>query len=341
MDTMIGVDLAKSVFQLHGAAMTGEVVFRKKLTRQQFVKFMSDHAPAVVVMEACGGAHYWARVMADLGHKVRLIAPQYVRPFVKRQKNDAADAEAIVVAAQRPEMRFVDPKTEEQQARAALFRSRDRLVRQRTELINALRGVLYEHGHAFPAGARNLGRIQTLLCDPDNGLHPLVLADWHDLLEQISEKSERIDARTRTTAALSAQASVTRRLQTIPGVGPLTALAVETFAPPMESFESGRAFAAWLGIVPRQHSSGGKQRLGKISKAGQGDIRRLLIMGAMTRLTPRGRRGVPEGSWLARLLERKPRMLVAIALANKMARQIWALLRKQEDYREPAQMAAA
>ncbi len=341
MDTMIGVDLAKSVFQLHGAAMTGEVVFRKKLTRQQFVKFMSDHAPAVVVMEACGGAHYWARVMADLGHKVRLIAPQYVRPFVKRQKNDAADAEAIVVAAQRPEMRFVDPKTEEQQARAALFRSRDRLVRQRTELINALRGVLYEHGHAFPAGARNLGRIQTLLCDPDNGLHPLVLADCHDLLEQISEKSERIDARTRTTAALSAQASVTRRLQTIPGVGPLTALAVETFAPPMESFESGRAFAAWLGIVPRQHSSGGKQRLGKISKAGQGDIRRLLIMGAMTRLTPRGRRGVPEGSWLARLLERKPRMLVAIALANKMARQIWALLRKQEDYREPAQMAAA
>lgn len=341
MDTMIGVDLAKSVFQLHGAAMTGEVLFRKKLTRSQFIKFMSDHAPAVVVMEACGGAHYWARVMAELGHQVQLIAPQYVRPFVKRQKNDAADAEAIVVAAQRPEMRFVEPKTEEQQARAAIFRSRDRLVRQRTELINALRGVLYEHGHVFPTGAAHVGRIEALLRDPDNGLHPLVLADCLDLLDQISEKSGRIEARTRTTIALSAQASVTRRLQTIPGVGPLTALAVETFAPPMETFESGRAFAAWLGIVPRQHSSGGKQRLGKISKAGQGDIRRLLIMGAMTRLTPRGRRGVPEGSWLARMLERKPKMLVAIALANKMARQIWALLMKQEDYREPAQLTAA
>lgn len=341
MDTMIGVDLAKSVFQVHGASMTGDVKFRKKLTRPQFQKFMTEHDPAVVVMEACGGAHYWSRVMVELGHEVKLIAPQYVRPFVKRQKNDAADAEAIVIAAQRPEMRFVEPKTEEQQARAALFRSRDRLVRQRTELINALRGVLYEHGYSFPTGARNLGRIQTLLCDAENGLHPLVLEDCRDLFEQIVEKTERIETRTKKATALSAQADTPRRLQTIPGVGPLTALAVETFAPPMESFKSGRDFAAWLGIVPRQHSSGGKQRLGKISKAGQGDIRRLLIMGAMTRLTPRGRLGIKPGSWLARMLERKPKMLVAIALANKMARQIWALLTKQEDYREPAQMAAA
>jgi len=181
MDTMIGVDLAKSVFQIHGASMTGEVKFRKKLTRPQFRRFMSDHDPATVVMEACGGAHYWSRVMAELGHVVKLIAPQYVRPFVKRQKNDAADAEAIVIAAQRPEMRFVEPKTEDQQARAALFRSRERLVRQRTELINALRGVLYEHGHSFPTGARNLGRIQILLCDSENGLHPLVLEDCLDL----------------------------------------------------------------------------------------------------------------------------------------------------------------
>lgn len=341
MDTMIGVDLAKSVFQIHGTSMTGEVRYRKKLTRPQFQKFMTEHGPAIVVMEACGGAYYWSRVMEDLGHKVKLIAPQYVRPFVKRQKNDAADAEAIVIAAQRPEMRFVEPKTEEQQARAALFRSRERLVRQRTELINALRGVLYEHGHSFPTGARNLGRIQTLLCGVESGLHPLVLEDCRDLFEQIVEKTERIEARTKKASALSAQADTTRRLQTIPGVGPLTALAVETFAPPMESFKSGRDFAAWLGIVPRQHSSGGKQRLGKISKAGQGDIRRLLIMGAMTRLTPRGRLGIIPGSWLARKLERKPKMLVAIALANKMARMIWALLTKNEDYREPAQMAAA
>ena len=147
MNTMIGVDLAKSVFQVHGASMVGELKFRKKLTRPQFEKFMTEHDPAVVVMEACGGAHYWARKMSELGHEVKLIAPQYVRPFVKRQKNDAADAEAIVIAAQRPEMRFVEPKTEDQQARAALFRSRERLVRQRTEMVNALRGTLYEHGY--------------------------------------------------------------------------------------------------------------------------------------------------------------------------------------------------
>ena len=340
MDTMIGVDLAKSVFQLHGASMVGEVRFRKKLTRPQFERFMAGHAPAVVVMEACGGAHDWARRLRGMGHEVQLIAPQYVRPFVKRQKNDAADAEAIVIAAQRPEMRFVEPKTVDQQARATLFRGRERLVRQRTELINALRGVLYEHGHVFPTGARNLGRIEVFLTDASHGLHPLVLEDCMELVELIQDKTARIAVKTRQAEGLSSQGAMTPRLKTIPGVGPLTALAVETFAPPMETFKSGRDFAAWLGIVPRQHSTGGKQRLGKISKAGQGDIRRLLIMGAMTRLTPRGRLGIPPGSWLARMLERKPKMLVAIALANKMARQIWALLTKQEDYREPVQLTA-
>ncbi|MDK3075875.1 IS110 family transposase [Sedimentitalea sp. JM2-8] len=340
MDTMIGVDLAKSVFQLHGASMVGEVKFRKKLTRPQFERFMAEYAPAVVVMEACGGAHFWARRMLDLGHEVRLVAPQYVRPFVKRQKNDAADAEAIVIAAQRPEKRFVEPKTVDQQARATLFRGRERLVRQRTELINALRGVLYEHGHVFPTGARNLGRIEAFLIEAGHGLHPLVHEECMDMLDLIQDKTARIAVKTKQAETFSSQGTMTRRLKTIPGVGALTALAVETFAPPMESFKSGRDFAAWLGIVPRQHSSGGKQRLGKISKAGQGDIRRLLIMGAMTRLTPRGRLGIPPGSWLARMLERKPKMLVAIALANKMARQIWALLTKQEDYREPVQVVA-
>ena len=268
MDTMIVVDLAKSVFQVHGASMVGEVRFRKKLTRPQFERFMAECAPAVVVMEACGGAHFWARRMRDLGHEVRLIAPQYVRPFVKRQKNDAADAEAIVIAAQRPEMRFVEPKAVDQQARATLFRGRERLVRQRTELINALRGVLYEHGHVFPTGARNLGRIEAFLSDADHDLHPLVHEECMDLVELIENKTARITAKTRQAEALSSQGDMTRRLKTIPGVGALTALAVETFAPPMESFKSGRDFAAWLGIAPRQDSSGGKQRLGKISKAG-------------------------------------------------------------------------
>lgn len=320
--------------------MTGHVKFRQKLTREQFRRFMSDQPACVVVFEACGSASYWAREMKKLGHEARLIAPQYVRPFVKRQKNDAADAEAIVVAAQRPEMRFVEPKTEAQQARAVLFRARERLVHQRTELVNALRGIVYEYGHTVPQGIGQIKRIEAILAAEHSDLPVLVREECRDLLAQIAEKTERIDARTRTAKGLAAQADTARRLQTMPGVGPMTALAIEAFAPEMSSFQSGRDFAAWLGLVPRQHSTGGKQRLGGISKAGQADIRRLLIIGAMSRLNWRGRRSIPEGSWLARILARKPRMLVAVALANKMARAIWAMLTKTEDYRDPAQAAA-
>jgi len=340
-DTMIGVDLAKRVFQVHGASMRGEAQFRQKLTREQFLAFMEHQAPAVVVFEACGGASYWAREMVALGHDVRLIAPQYVRPFVKRQKNDAADAEAIVDAAQRPEMRFVTPKTADQQARAVLFRGRERLVHQRTELVNALRATLYEYGHTVPQGIGHIKRIEVILDAPDNNLPVLVREECRDLLVQIAEKTARIDARTRKIKALAIETDTARRLQTMPGVGPMTALAIEAFAPEMVHFRRGRDFAAWLGLVPRQHSSGGKERLGRVSKAGQADIRRLLIIGAMARLTPLGRRSIPEGSWTARMLERKPRILVAIALANKMARMIWAMLTKQEDYRNPAQEAVA
>jgi len=338
---MIGVDLAKTVFQLHGASMTGELKFRKKLSRGSFAKFMAEQPPAVIVMEACGSAHYWAREMSRYGHEVKLIAPHYVKPFVKRQKNDAADAEAIVVAAQRPEMRFVDPKTAEQQSRAILFRARERLVHQRTELANALRGCLYEYGHAIPKGMHQLKRINEILNNPNSDLPDLMREECRDLMDQIAEKTVRIDARTVKIKALAAEADTARRLQTIPGVGPLTALAVEAFAPPMESFRCGRDFAAWLGLVPRQFSSGGKERLGRISKAGQADIRRLLIIGAMSRLTWLTRKSITEGSWLARMAARKPRMLVAIALANKMARTIWAVLTKNEDYRVPTRAAVA
>ena len=340
-DTMIGVDLAKNVFQLHGASMTGQVKFRKKLTRPQFLKFMAGQPPVVVVMEACGSASYWAREMAKFGHEVKLIAPQYVRPFVKRQKNDTADAEAIVIAAQRPEMRFVEPKTEDQQARAALFRARDRLVHQRTELANALRGLLYEFGHVIPQGIGHLKRVEAIIDEPTCDLPALVRDECRDLLAQIAEKTVRIEARTKLAKELAEETGTARRLQTMPGVGPLTALAVEAFAPDMAQFRCGRDFAAWLGLVPRQHSSGGKDRLGRLSKAGQADIRRLLIIGAMSRLGRLGRQSIPNGSWLARMLARKPRMLVAVALANKMARQLWAMLTKNEDYRAPAQAAAA
>ena len=341
MDTMIGIDLAKSIFQVHGASMTGQVKFRKKLSRLQFYKFMAQHPAAVVVMEACGSAHYWAREMVKCGHEVKLIAPQYVRPFVKRQKNDAADAEAIVIAAQRPEMRFVVPKPEAQQARALLFRSRERLVHQRTELVNALRSHLYEFGYTTPQGIGNLRHIEAIIESANCDLPALVREECRDLLMQISEKTKRIEAKTKKISTLTTQSATTKRLQTMPGIGPLSALAVEAFAPPMESFRCGRDFAAWLGLVPRQHSSGGKERLARISKAGQTDIRRLLIIGAMSRLNWLGRKSIPEESWLARMLERKPKILVAIALANKMARAIWAMLTKNEDYKYPAQTAAA
>ncbi len=235
-DTMIGVDLAKNVFQVHGASMTGQVKFRKKLSRPQFHKFMADHLPCVVVLESCGGAHYWARQMVKFGHKVKLIAPQYVKPFIKRQKNDAADAEAIVIAAQRPEMRFVEPKTEDQQARAVLFRARERLVHQRTELVNALRAVMYEYGHVFPLGIANLRRIEAALDEANSGLPELALEECRDLILQIAEKTARIEAKTKKARLLSKSADLTRQLQTMPGVGPLTALAIEAFAPPMSCF---------------------------------------------------------------------------------------------------------
>lgn len=340
-DTIIGVDLAKRVFQLHGMSMNGQVKFRKKLSREQFRAFMAQQPDCLVVFEACGSASYWAREMQTLGHEVKLIAPQYVRPFVKRQKNDAADAEAIVIAARQPEMRFVAPKTIEQQAKAVLFRSRERLVHQRIELVNALRAALYECGHVFPAGITNLKRIKVLVEDPDCDLPALILAECQDLLAQIAEKSARIDAKSKKMKVLAAETDTARCLQTMPGVGPLTALAVEAFAPDMAQFKCGRDFAAWLGLVPMQYSSGGKERLGRVSKAGQRDIRRLLIIGAMSRLNWLGRRTISEGSWLAKMLARKPRMLVAIALANKMARQLWAMLTKNEDYRDPALAATA
>ena len=295
----------------------------------------------MVVFEACGSASYWTREMAKLGHDAKLIAPQYVRPFVKRQKNDSAEAEAIVIAARQPEMRFVAPKSVEQQSRAAVFRGRERLVHQRTADVNALRALLYEHGYVFPTGLRHLERMTALVEDETSDLPALIREEGRDLAAQIAEKTDRIDAKTKALKELAAGTDTARRLQTMPGVGPLTAVAVEAFAPDMAQFKRGRDFAAWLGLVPRQHSSGGKARLGRMTRAGQADIRRLLIVGAMSRLTWLGRRTIAEGSWLSRMLARKPRMLVAIALAGKMARQLWAMLTKNEDYRDPVLAGAA
>jgi len=212
-DTMIGVDLAKSVFCLHAASSTGELKFRKKLSRQSFVRFMEAQEPSVVVFEACGGAHFWSREMARMGHEVRLLPPQYVSPFVKRQKNDAADAEAIVIAAQRPEMRFVVPKSEDQQARAVIFRTRQRLLYQRKELVNVLRSILYEHGLTFPVGFQNIRRIEVALHDPATAISEIVRTECLDLLDQIAEKTKRINAKTETARNLANSAETSKRLQ--------------------------------------------------------------------------------------------------------------------------------
>jgi transposase len=338
--TIIGIDLAKRVFQIHGAAADGSVAFRSRLSRDRLLPFFAAHPRCIVAMEACATAHDWGRELAKLGHTVRLIPPVYVKPFVKRHKNDAADAEAIAEAASRPTMRFVAVKSQEEQARAMLFRTRDLLVRQRTQLINALRGHLAEHGVVTAQGPAHLKRLADAIVDEASSLPPLVRELGKVFLDQIAALDVKIGDLNKKLRAAAGQAEATRRLQTMPGIGPVTAVAVETFAPVMETFRRGRDFAAWLGLVPRQHSTGGKQRLGKVSKMGQRDIRRLLIVGAMSVLRACARSAPPAGSWLARMLEKKPRMLVAIALANKMARGIWAMLTKQEDYRGPVAATA-
>jgi transposase len=269
--TTIGLDLAKSIFQAHGADADGEVVFRKKLRRDQMLGFFAAQPRCLVAMEACAGAHHWARELAALGHDVRLMPPSYVKPFVKRQKNDMADAEAISEAAQRPTMRFVAPKSAEAQGAAVIFRTRDLLVRQRTQLSNALRGHLAEFGFVVPQGVGHVSRL----------------------------------------------------------------IALVALAPPASTFRRGRDFAAWVGLTPRQNSSGGKERLGRISKMGERNLRRLLILGASSAAKVAARDPSQASPWLAGMLPRKPRMLVTVALANKIARIVWALMAHGGSYRAP------
>jgi transposase len=336
---IVGLDLAKRIFQVHGARADGSVALRKKLSRPQVLTFFAQLPACIVAMEACASAHEWGRAIRELGHEVRLIPPIYVKPFIKRQKNDAADAEAIAEAASRPTMRFVAIKSEAQQARAMIFRTRDLLVRQRTQLINALRGHLAEHGIVAPQGATNVRQLALAIDDVATALDPLV-ADLSRLyLDQIRDLDARISELEKRVAREAERSGMTSRLMTMPGIGPITAMAIETFAPPMATFKRGRDFAAWLGLVPRQFSSGGKQVLGRVSKMGQRDIRRLLIIGAMTVIRWSIRKGAPAGSWLARMLPRKPRLVLAIALANKMARAAWAMLMKNESYRAPVPAA--
>jgi transposase len=295
------------------------VLFRKRVTRSKLIGFLAAQTPCIVALDACASAHYWAREISKLGHCVRLIAPAYVKPFVKRQKNDAADAEAICEAAQRPSMRFVPVKTEEQQANAILFRARDLLVRQRTQCINALRGHLLEYGYVFPQGVTHVATLVAHVEDPRSALPESarlvlkLLIDTFTALEgQIAQLDGEINRRSKADPTA-------RRLMTIPGVGPIISTAITALASAPQNFPGGRAFAAWLGLTALEKSTGGKRTLGAVSKRGELTIRRLLIIGASTVVQQASRCGAPKGSWLAQMFARKPKMLVTVALANKMA----------------------
>src|SRR3954469_1574256 len=336
----VGLDLAKHIFQLHGADSAGAVVFRKRLHRGQLLAFLATLPPCTVALEACGSAHYWGREIAKLGHTVKLIAPAYVKPFVKRQKNDMADAEAICEAAQRPTMRFVAVKSEQAQAAAVVFRTRDLLVRQRTQAINALRGHLAEFGIIAAKGPLHVPKLIALMDDPTSDLPHAARVILGILVQELHALNERIAMLDREIARQAKENAVARRLMTIPGIGAVTATALAALAPPAETFRRGRDFAAWLGLTPVQRSSGGKERLGRTSKMGERSLRRLLIIGASAVARWAARKGVPAGSWLGRRLARKPPLLVRVALANKMARIVWARLVKGGVYRAPVVAAA-
>ena len=337
--SIIGIDLSKRSFELHGATAEGAVVFRKRLSRGKLLAFLEDQPSCWIVMEACGGAHFWGREIQALGHECALIPPMYVKPFRKRQKNDANDAAAIVEAAQRPTMRFVAVKSEEAQADAAVFRTRGLLVRQRTQLVNALRGQLTEFGIV---AARGLAKVEELRQEMEQAKSRLpegVVRAVELLCGQIDGLTDEIKALDREITERARRQEDLKRLMTIPGVGPICAMAVCAFAPPMETFRCGRDFAAWVGLTPRQHSTGGKQRLGRITKMGQRDLRQLLVPGATAVLRQQRTKRTGIDPWIARMLAEKPPKLVAVALANRMARVLWAISVRKEDYRANATAA--
>ena len=336
----VGLDLAKNVFQVHGADGAGRTVLRKRIWRAQVLEFFSRLPSCVVAMEACGGAHFWGREIGRLGHDVRLIPPAYVKPFVKRQKNDAADAEAICEAAMRPTMRFVPVKSEETQGAAMVFRVRELLIRQRTQAINALRGHLSEFGQIVPQGAANAARLIALVEDPETDLPADAIPTLKALIAALMHLEAEIGKLDTEIARRAKENEVARRLMTVPGIGPLIATAIAVLAPRPETFRKARDFAAWLGLVPRQHSTGGKQRLGATTKMGERSLRRLLIIGANSVIIKRHvHTSARSGTWLAGMLSRKPPMLVRVALANKMARIVWALMARGGVYQSPAAAA--
>jgi transposase len=339
--TTIGLDIAKNVFQVHGIDATEKVVIRKQLRRSQMLAFFKALPPCLIGMEACATAHYWARELTKLGHQVRLMPAKDVKAYVKRNKNDAADAEAICEAVRRPTMRFVQVKSAEQQGRLMLHRARDLLIRQRTQVINALRAHLAELGITAAQGTVGLKELLKIIASDEDERLPadahaslvVLAAELQAMQTLVGSLEKRIMARHRVNEA-------SRRLETIPGIGFIGATAIEATVTDPTAFRSGRDFAAWIGLVPRQDSTGGKQKLGKISKQGDRYLRRILVVGAHAVL--RYAKQNPEKyPWLTQPLARRPFKVVAVAFANKMARMAWALLAHGGTYRAPELAAAA
>jgi transposase len=325
--TTIGLDIAKHAFQVHGVDASGAIVIRQKLRRAEVLSFFETLAPALVGIEACPTSHHWARELRALGHDVRLMPPAYVKPYVKRQKNDAADAEAICEAVSRPTMRFVPVKSVDQQSALMLHRARDLLIRQRTMLKNALRGHLAEFGLTAPQGTSGNAMLAAIVEDEDlELLHPLAretLVLFVDQLRELQVKIATLDAR---ILAWHRANGISRRLETIPGIGPVIASALAATIPDANAFSSGRQLAAWIGLVPRQNSSGGKERLGRITKQGEPYLRRLLVIGAAAVLRFSRDRTSALGAWVGALRARRPAMVATVGLANKLARIAWAVM---------------
>lgn len=330
----IGVDLAKQVFQVHGVDSHEQVVCRKQLKRAQMLDFFRQCEPCLVAMEACGSAHYWARELRTLGHEVRLIAPQFVKPYVKSGKNDANDAEAICEAASRPTMRYVEVKSAEQQASQALHRIRSRLIRARTALVNEIRGLLGEFGliavQRGTAATRRL--IQTAMEDAENGLPGQMRELLSGLQDELDERDARLSRLDGMIQRQSREDERVKRLLEVEGIGPISATAIVSAVGDARQFSNARQFAAWLGLVPRQHSSGGKERLGSINKQGDTYLRTLLIHGARAVLRHCQNKEDRRSEWLQQLLCRRNMNIATVALANKNARIVWAILSRGENY---------
>ncbi len=339
--TTIGVDLAKNVFQVHGVDASGKPVIRRQLRRGQVLPFFKKQPPCLVGMEACATAHHWARELQALGHRVRLMPPRYVKPYVKRNKNDAADAEAICEAVTRPTMRFVALKGSEQQSVLMQHRTHELLVRQRTMVVNAMRAHLAEFGIVARVGLPQVKRLLAVIADAeDKRIPPLARTCLEGLARQLMSLEREITAVVQRIHAWHRSSEVSRRLETIPGIGPITASALAASITDPSIFRSGREMAAWIGLVPRQTSTGGKERLGRISKQGDHYLRWLLVVGAMTIIRHAKRRGSSNLPGLTGLIARKPTKVAAVALANKNARIAWALLRQGGTYQRPAAAVA-